>query len=250
MRVFAAESRSHRSSHDRPRGIEMARLGLILTVVGLLLFLHWFRRTPSQQVARALRQTLLWIGSGLLVLLAVRGPLPPLFAVLGLAIPFLAPLAPGLFRRWSKAFASAGRASQDAHVRFLRMERDQASGTLSGQVLAGRFRGRYLGDLSLAQLLELHRECAAADPQSKALLEAYLDRRQGPGWRRSEPDGVLGGRMTREEAYAILGVAAGAQASEIVAAHRHLMQHLHPDRGGSTWLAAKINQAKDLLLGG
>jgi len=101
-----------------------------------------------------------------------------------------------------------------------------------------------------------------SDPQSHALLEAYLDRTH-PNWREAfagdagasagagqgAPGSGGAGPMTREEALAILGLAEGASESDIRTAHRSLMKQFHPDQGGSDYLAAKINEAKDLLLG-
>jgi DnaJ-domain-containing protein 1 len=98
----------------------------------------------------------------------------------------------------------------------------------------------------------LWQDCRFADPQSAQLLEAYLDRRH-PTWRedmaRAEGTPGAGGIMTREEALEVLGLKPGVSAEEVRAAHRDLMMRMHPDRGGSTYLAAKINQAKDVLLG-
>jgi DnaJ-domain-containing protein 1 len=129
---------------------------------------------------------------------------------------------------------------------------------MSGEVLEGRFAGRRLDDLELDELVELWRECQGTDRQSAALLEAYLDRSQGEAWREaagaaaSGEDagaGGDGGAMSQDEAYSILGLEAGASKDEVREAHRRLVQKVHPDHGGSNYLAAKINQAKDLLLG-
>jgi len=136
----------------------------------------------------------------------------------------------------------------------LEMELDHDSGRLEGEVLVGQFRGERLADLSLENLLALHAECAA-DEESLRLLETYLDGRF-PAWReRLDADhgprhggpGRTGG-MTKEEAYEILGLEAGASAAQIREAHRRLMQRVHPDVGGSSFLAARINEAKDVLL--
>ena len=136
------------------------------------------------------------------------------------------------------------------------MSLDHDSGTMDGEVLRGRFAGRRLSDLDVAQLIDLLAECRGADGQSASVLEAYLDRTWGPDWRKNEgaetgdQEGPLpNGGMTTAEAYEILGLQPGASEETIIEAHRRLMQRLHPDRGGSTYLAAKINQAKDLLLG-
>jgi hypothetical protein len=136
----------------------------------------------------------------------------------------------------------------------LEMELDHDTGALEGVVLAGRYEGRVLAELSPADLTALHAELGG-DPESRQLLETYLDGRT-PGWRDDvEPDGdrregvaPSTGAMTKEEAYKVLGLEPGAGVSEIRKAHRRLMQRLHPDLGGSSFLAARINEAKDVLL--
>lgn len=152
---------------------------------------------------------------------------------------------------------SPGRSS-DVETDYLRMSLEHDTGVMHGEIRKGPFAGRTLADLSLDELLALFAECRAEDPQSAQLLETYLDRTQGPDWReaadqsdagggsRSSSGG--GGAMTVEEAREILGVEAGASADDIRAAHHRLMLINHPDKGGSSYLAAKINQAKDILL--
>jgi hypothetical protein len=136
----------------------------------------------------------------------------------------------------------------------LEMELDHAAGTLEGLVLVGAFEGRTLSTLSQTELLRLLGELAS-DAESVQLLETYLDSRF-PTWREdAEPnvgDGMAGppgsGAMTEKEAYQILGLEAGASAADIRKAHRRLMQRLHPDLGGTSFLASRINEAKDFLL--
>jgi hypothetical protein len=136
----------------------------------------------------------------------------------------------------------------------LEMELDHDTGGLEGLVLAGRHEGKMLGAMGLAELQHLHRELSG-DPESRQLLETYLDGRF-PVWRKNAEtnDGEgLGvapgpGAMTKEEAYKVLGLEAGAAAADVRKAHRRLMQRLHPDVGGTSFLAARINEAKDVLL--
>jgi DnaJ-domain-containing protein 1 len=138
---------------------------------------------------------------------------------------------------------------------------------MDGRVLSGRFEGRELGTMELRELLDLREEALALNDQSGVLLDAFLDRRD-PSWReawaarhgtgqgdgRSSNGSGRGSRhgrtaMGREEALQVLGLSEGATEEEIKAAHRRIMKNYHPDHGGSDYLAAKINQAKDVLLG-
>jgi len=138
----------------------------------------------------------------------------------------------------------------------LEMELDHDSGDLSGSVLAGTFEGRNLAELDLPDLLDLATELSS-DEESLRLLETYLDGRF-PVWRdhvetetgQGQGSPASSGGMTKEEAYEILGLEAGASPADIRKAHRRLMQRLHPDVGGSSFFAARINEAKDVLLSG
>ena len=156
-------------------------------------------------------------------------------------------------------FASRKSPRQKSEVRTdgLEMVLDHDSGEMEGRCLKGQFAGRMLSSLSEAELLVLLAELRPTDAQGAALIEAYLDRR-AQGWREGgaeeaakeqarAPRGRI--RMSREEAYEVLGLKKGAGGDEIRAAHRKLMMKVHPDQGGSDYLAARINEAKDVLLG-
>lgn len=161
----------------------------------------------------------------------------------------------GLFGGGSPSpdFSSVGTGANGAkqsviETPWLAMTLDHDSGALAGTVRQGRFQGRRLADLGQAELMALAAELAG-DAQSAALLESYLDRVH-PAWRQagSGPATPPSGQMTPDEARAVLGVGPQATADEIREAHRRLLKKMHPDVGGSDYLAAKINQAKDLLL--
>ena len=157
-------------------------------------------------------------------------------------------------------FASRKSPGRKSEVRTegLEMVLDHDSGEMEGRCLKGQFAGRMLSSLSEAELLVLLAELRSTDPQGAALIEAYLDRR-AQGWREGRAEEAAkeqaraprGGRirMPREEAYEVLGLKKGAGEDEIRAAHRKLMMKVHPDQGGSDYLAARINEAKDVLLG-
>lgn len=235
-------------------------LALVL-LAAVALGVAWFLRAHPSTLARVLRPILVVLGAigvGGLLIFGVRflpGLLPELFGLVGLVITGL--IARALRRRPSGGFSSPG-ASRRTEVRtaFLQAWIDHDSGDVGGTILSGRFAGRALDALSDSELLDLHDECSG-DADSRRVLEAYLDRRLGADWRnarRPPPHGSAPSGpptdMTREEALAVLGLVEGASEDDIKAAHRRLIQRMHPDVGGTADLAARINRAKDVLLGG
>jgi hypothetical protein len=228
---------------------------LILGVVVLLLLvwaMNSFSKADPKQAARLLRA----MGGGAALLFALflllRGEIGPAVTVGALGLGLL-----GWLTFWPASFTGRTQKSpgQVSRVRtaFLEMELDHDSGAMRGRVLAGPHQGAALDDLDPPALISLLGE---VDADSRDLLAAYLDRRQ-PGWREhAQSDAAAGGggrasrgsKMTEEEAYQILGVQPGASAEDISRAHRSLMKKLHPDQGGSTYLAARVNAAKEVLL--
>lgn len=233
----------------------------LVIVAALALVLAWLLRANPSSLARVARVLLVVVGGvgvGAMLIFGLRflpGLLPEFLGLAGIVITAL--IARAARHRPSGGFSSPG-SGQRTEVRtaFLQAWIDHGTGDVGGTVLAGRFAGRTLDALSEADLQVLHGECMA-DADSVRVLEAYLDRRLGAAWRaaqqsQSQDAPPRGPRadMTREEALAVLGLAAGATADEIRAAHRRLIQRMHPDVGGTADLAARINRAKDVLLGG
>jgi hypothetical protein len=192
----------------------------------------------------------LLVVAGLLLMLADRFALGFLLLGAGGSVITTGRLGP-LDLGGSKRTKGSGSTVRSA---WFEMRLDHDSGAMQGQVLRGEFDGRSLADLDEPALLRLAAS-VGGDSDSASLLEAYLDGRI-PGWRENvQRDGTAGasgasdaGAMTDKQAYEILGLLPGASEAEIRAAHRRLMKRVHPDQGGSTFLAAKINQAKDWLL--
>ena len=238
----------------------------VVALVALYILARLFVTVQPAQLMSALRLFVLVASGGLGLFFAATGRISwaiPAFAVFAGA----AARAGGLWR-WSGGGPSGdGRSSVD--TAYLRMTLDHGSGAMDGTVLKGAFQGRALSALSTEALLALLEECRVEDPPSARVLEAYLDRieptwRQrgegaevgagpGPGGQRraggSGPPPPGRNRMTRQEALELLGLKSGATPDQIKEAHRRLMNKNHPDKGGSTYLAAKINEAKEVLLG-
>lgn len=226
-------------------------------VIGLvvLLLLLWAANNFTQADPRKLVRLLRPIGGVGAIVLAVflgaRGELAvalPL-GLFGLNMLGWLPFGPaGFGQRTTKT------AQQTSRVRsaFLEMELDHDTGAMRGRILAGPHEGVALDSLGVAALVGM---LADIDEESRALLAAYLDRRE-PHWRENADGNATAGqgsparsgKMTPEEAYQILGLQPGASAEEVGRAHRSLMKKLHPDQGGSTYLAARVNEAKEILL--
>jgi hypothetical protein len=231
----------------------------VVAVILLYSLLQMFRAANPVVLARVLK-----IGGGIVALavaaftgikgeLAVAIPL----GVFGAGLLGWSPFGASGFPNLSGIFTGAGSRrspGQTSRVRseFLDMILDHDSGELSGQFVTGPYAGHELGEFDLPQLTAM---IPGFDAESVALLESYLDRRF-PAWRQDAQGNTAGGqsrpassgKMTDEEAYQILGLQPGAGRDEIGRAHRSLMKKLHPDQGGSTYLAARVNQAKDTLL--
>jgi hypothetical protein len=226
-------------------------LGLAaLAVIALALF--WFMRANPSGLARMLRFALVGlsaVGIGGLLIFGLRfipGMLPELLGLAGVVVATL--VARAARRAASGGFSTPG-AGKRSEVRTAYFDAwiDHGTGDVGGTVLKGRLAGRGFDALSDAELLDLHGECAS-DGDSLKILESYLERRLGSDWRTARAPRKKNGDMDQEEALAVLGLAAGASDEEIRAAHRRLIQRVHPDVGGSADLAARINRAKEVLL--
>jgi len=229
-----------------------------VALIAILFLVRAFVGADPKALVRALR----YAGAGLLALLAIYLFVTDRFAP-GM---FIASAAWGLFTRghiWPGGWPSynfPGRSrstpGQSTSVRtsWLEMELDHDTGDMRGTILKGDLAGRRLDQLGKDKLVALYQTVAQDDPETARLLEAYLDRTFGD-WRPSaaedepRPARATTG-MSRAEALKVLGLEEGASADDIRAAHRRLMLQNHPDKGGTDYIAAKINEAKDVLLPG
>jgi DnaJ-like protein len=225
----------------------------VLILLGVIAMLRAYASAnPHTLVTAAMGAAIGSAAMGAVLLLLGLILLGLVFVVVGAALP--------LALRWGALWPAAGRPrgkTSRIATQYLTMELNHESGVIEGSVLAGRHRDRRLAELTFEQLLEVREDCQV-DAESMTLIEAYLDRFQGADWRSRQTGGGSSSgssarpgaaAMTREEAYEVLGLSPGAGESEIREAHHRLMIKLHPDHGGSDYLAAKINQARDLLLG-
>ncbi len=230
-------------------------LGVLLLVL-VLVFARTFVQASPAHLAQGVRAFLAAFSALASTGLLFTGRIGLAVITIGATFMALRALARAKSPAGSFGGQSAGGRSSEVETDTLRMQLDHRTGELEGEVLRGRFAGRPLASLGLSDLLELLADCRREDPRSVALLETYLDRRasdwrgQGTAGAGGEQAAGAGGGPGMDEATAwnVLGLAPGASVAEIKAAHRRLMTKLHPDHGGSSYLAAQLNQAKDYLL--
>lgn len=229
---------------------------LIAFILAVMTIVQLVKNTPKSQIKSLYWKVGLSAIAIILILLAATGRIHWVGAAIGAMIPFVRRTIPFLLRyfpliqRYVRTQPQQGPAANnisEVKTAILSMTLDHDSDRLQGDVISGPFAGQSLDGLDLEQLQTLMGYCHQQDKDSAKLLMSYLNHRFGSQWQTSPPpDG--NGNLTEESAYAVLGLQRGASKAEVVQAHRKMMQKVHPDRGGSDYLAAQINQAKDILI--
>lgn len=236
---------------------------ILLIALALFAVIMWFqvRSVKNPRKRKELtRKVLLWSTVGILVLLAASGRMHWLGAALAALLPLIrpllffalqnVPLLAAMYKRY--ASGTSAKATSSVESDFLAMQLNHDTGELNGDILKGPHQDQQLSDLDQAQLQELLRYYGLHDYDSARLLESYMEQRFQQDFESAEQSEqntqVHPGGMSQDEALAILGLDESADKADIIAAHRVLMQKLHPDRGGNDYLASKLNEARDLLL--
>lgn len=239
---------------------------IALAVVGWLLYNVHLKKLLQQGGPGKLKLALIALGV-VFLFMAATGRAPALFALIGAAMtqifriaPLLIRFAPSLRNLWGSAATGTSGQGQHAGVSqvstaTIDMTLDQASGTIDGRVKRGPCTGRQLSQLSLAELKSVYVYCQQNDTDALRLVQTYATRARAGEWQESDSEqgeesahANSTAAMSVDEARQILGVSASATRQDIIQAHRSLMSRLHPDKGGSNYLAAKVNAAKQSLL--
>lgn len=236
-------------------------IGLVLLI---LVVVNWAANAPPRSILNSGK----WIAVILALIIAVGLIAIGRFGLLWMVLIGLLPWISRFlnFRRmWKTMQGPRPGANSSVQSRFFAMTLDHETGDMDGRVLEGMQEGRMLSELTLSDLVSLYSEVEPLDRKSADLLEAYIDRVHGTDWRGYGSDtgtheGAAGGsndsgrssssgNMSRGEALSVLGLQEGCTSDDIREAHRRMMKSAHPDAGGSDYLAAKVNEAKDVLLG-
>jgi hypothetical protein len=251
----------------------MSRIILIaLSITVIIMAMRWWQNKRPFLSKKQLLSLALVILFIVCIILAVTGRThwltvvaAGLLAGLQRALPLAFRLFPFLQQLYKSQQAKASQTQQNkasqqgnqsrVKTELLLMTLDHDSGQLDGEILQGDFYGKHLSELDEQQLREFYHYCQSKDHESLQLLKAYLQKRFAGNWQTEEnqekhsQNAQQSTDMSRQEALAVLGLEEGASEADIIQAHRKLMQKMHPDRGGSDYLAAKINAAKSVLLG-
>lgn len=237
---------------------------IILFGVGYLIY-HLYGKALRKQGPKGLLKPALIAGAALILLAVVSGKASPIFAAIGGLIAAAWRMAPLLVRFYPQirqllnkvAPGVAGGTGNVSKVTtaMLVMSLDHATGRIDGEITAGKFKNQTLSQLSFDEILQFYQICEKQDREALRLLQAFLEREFPEQWQQAtganqtgnEPPGQ-NGAMSVAEAWEILGLAPGADKATISATHKKLMGRLHPDKGGSNFLASRVNQAKDRLL--
>ncbi|MCA0401215.1 MAG: molecular chaperone DnaJ [Proteobacteria bacterium] len=228
-------------------------MNYILSTLVFGVVVWWFALGPGRKAGDHLtpltRKLFGAVAGGAGILLALKGRWDFAIVLVSLSAWLLGFRLPGLIDPIGRARRSEIRTAS------MLVEIDLADGTIAVRILAGRFQGRQFEKLKTAELVVFAQELATLDPPGLNLVAQELDRR-APGWRKhvkfdTDPRqgaAPVSSEMREEEAYHILGLEPGASEEAVRAAHRTLIARFHPDRGGSTYLAAMVNRAKDVAL--
>jgi len=246
----------------------MRTLLVIVLLVVLFFALRILLKAAPAKTAWFVKRLAWTAGILVFLFLLLTGRMHWLFALVAAAIPLAQralpylryfPIINSLWKRYGGQVGQNGSGSSGQYSSvnsyYIAMTLGHNNGVMDGTVLQGQFKGACLQAMSLEQLLQLYAEIQD-DKDSVALLQAYLDhthstwreQAQTAGANQSANEVPVSNSMSHTEACQILGVETDAGKSEIIAAHKRLIQRIHPDRGGSSYLAVKINQAKDFLL--
>ena len=235
----------------------MIRALLAIAAAAIAIYYLWrVRSMPPHKQRSGYIKFLLGLMIALVVVLTLTGRMHWVGAAITGAFVFLRQILPWIIRalpflnKLREQNTQSGESS--IQTNHLSATLDHGSGHIDGEIIEGPHKGWLLSELSIMQLEDLLTHYQTEDEESAELLEAYIDQRRQQADQNTEQqrtaNRAASDQSARAEALAILGLDEGSTEEEVVAAHRSLIQKLHPDRGGNDFLAAKINQAKDILL--
>ncbi len=233
---------------------------ILLIVLAAVAYIIYF--LYMQNMKKPSKQQMLKIGGIVLgiffILMVVMGRAPAIFAAFGALIAGAIRYFPLIMRHWptiTQAYrrvnpSATANANSRVRTPTLVVTLNHANGHMDGEIIAGSFNGRNLNELSIDELKIFYRFCQSNDAQATQILETYIQRERIAEWQDAPntQNQAKASSTSEEEAYEILGLKPGVTKKDVVTAHRRLMSKMHPDKGGSNYLAAKINAAKKILL--